>query len=130
MALSEKHIALLESDHIDRMEYTVQKAIEFEHVWTYIENEELVLMNNGEHNVLFIWPHKALAEHCMFEDYKASGVEVVKIKLEDLMMQIIPEFLKNDIQFGIFINHNFEGVMLNAIDLRARLIEEERVSSK
>lgn len=100
--------------HQDRYDYFIREVVKLEKVWGISTPQNWVMFEDNEDEVIFpIWPHKEVAELCVFEELKLPDWKVEHIPLSKFVEYCIPDMLDENVIFGVFYNTNRSGLAIN-----------------
>lgn len=119
-----KNIINLNND--DRYSYSIREFVKLEKIWAISTPDSWVTFVDNDGDEIFpIWPHKEVAEICVFDEMKVKGFYVESIDYEKFKEFCIPDMFSDDIRFGVFYNENRQGNTIDGKGLLEDLKSEE-----
>lgn len=110
----------------DRYWYSIREIVKLGKVWAVSTPESWVTFVDNEGEEIFpIWPHKEVAEVCVFEELKVEGYSIEAIDYDKFKEFCIPDMVGDSILFGVFYDLNREGLAVNGEKLLEDLEEED-----
>lgn len=115
---------LLNLSDKERLEYFIRYTSDFEKVWGLSVGEDnWIIFKDKEGDEIFpLWPHKDLANECMFEEHKKMGAKPQSMSIYSFINHCIPDL--ENVKFGIFYNINRTAYVLDGNALKEELLEE------
>ena len=95
----------------ERYDYFIREVAQFEKIWTIGTDEGYVIFHDKEgEEILPIWPHRELAEKCIFKEHKEMGATPESILLDSFLKNCIPDMMSDGILFGVFYDDKREAL--------------------
>ncbi|MBV8389168.1 MAG: DUF2750 domain-containing protein [Mucilaginibacter sp.] len=121
----EKIKNLLALNSSDRYWYSIREIVKLELVWAISTDDSWVTFVDKNGDEIFpIWPHKEIAEICVFEELKVENYFIKAIKFELFIKYCIPDMEEDNISFGMFYNKGREALVVNPQQLFTDLMDE------
>jgi hypothetical protein len=106
---------------LDRYEYFIRKACDFEQVWGLFHNGWLMTMVD-ESRLLPIWPEAPFAAECATNEWVNAVPKVILI--EDFLSHWLPGLKKDGFNCLVFMTPNDKGFPIATDMLHQRLVDE------
>lgn len=120
-----KNIINLNAD--ERYNYSIREFVKLEKIWAVsILDSWLTFVDENGDEVFPIWPHKEVAEICIFEEMKVKEYVIESIDYEKFKKFCIPDMNNDKILFGVFYNDKRQGNIIEGDSLLEDLEMEER----
>lgn len=118
-----KNILLLNNE--DRYWYSIREIAKLGKVWAISTPDSWVNFVDKQGDEIFpIWPHKEVAEICIFEELRIKDYSIESIEFDKFIKYCIPDMEDSNILFGVFYNENKEAIVVDAKKLESDLMEE------
>lgn len=113
-------------DPEERYWYSIREIVKSEQVWAVGTSESWVTFVDEEGDEIFpVWPHKEVAEICIFEELKVEGYSIQSIAYDEFKEFCIPDMADDDILFGVFYDSKKQALAVGGDDLLIDLMDEE-----
>ena len=118
-----KNILKLDAD--DRYWYSIREIVKLELVWAISNDDSWVMFVDKNQDEIFpIWPHKEVAEICVFEELKVKNYYIKPIKYNLFIKYCIPEMEEDHILFGMFYDEERKAIVVSPQQLKIDLLNE------
>lgn len=125
--MHEKQISnLLKQSPKERYEFFIRYCAGFEEVWGLVVNEvNWIIFKDNEGDEIFpVWPHKDLAEKCIFDEHNDIGAIPKSITLQSFLEMCAPDMASQNVYFGVFYDTKRQGLVVTADKIKADLQRE------
>lgn len=117
---------VIKLNNIDRYNYFIREVVKLEKVWAISTSDSwLTFIDNNNDTIFPVWPHKEVAELCLFEEFKQLDFIIESIDYTNFKEYCIPDMLENNIYFGVFYNNERKALIVSGEDLLNDLEIEE-----
>ena len=110
---------IINLSHQERYDYFIREVVKLEYLWGISTPDNWIMFEDREKDIIFpLWPHKEVAEVCVFEELKGPNWKVESVSLANFLNFCIPEMIDEGVVFGIFYNLSRSGLAFTPEKLR------------
>lgn len=122
----EKIKNLVNLNAADRYDYFIRHCADFGEIWGLFAGADnwIIIKDAAGDEIFPVWPHKELAELCMFREHQEMGAIPRLISFDSFVNHCIPDMQNHAVLFGVFYDLNRTAIAVDPLKLKNDLVAE------